>query len=252
MLDSEKGELTRTQVKAETELSFDEQIQQFEMLLEKAGFDAITNVLIGFSVLYDRYYDDLDKRNTVKEHLVAAFQNYALPADIRVNFMLRFGDIALAHRDTQTVLQLVEETRGYFTQFHWIAEQQIPVIANIEKLRFQAGDTKKAEAELDAALSLYEQHETEIWDFHRSETLFPLAEVYQFMGNSEKAHAVYQKAVEAGALNANLMPRAEDLTQTCCSMASSGLQPDPDLWKYMQDIKATLVDPYKDMDKDSL
>ena len=75
-----------------------------------------------------------------------------------------------------------------------------------------------------------------IIDIYRARAIIPLARAYHTIGDPETALTIYKQAVEAGMVNPNKRPRAEDLSSICCSMAQDGIQPDAELWARMQQI----------------
>jgi len=78
----------------------------------------------------------------------------------------------------------------------------------------------------------------------RAGALRPVAEAYHALGDAKTALAIYRIAVDDGAENPNARPRAEDLTETCISMAVRGVQPDERLLTRIRQIEAGLREPW--------
>ena len=51
-------------------------------------------------------------------------------------------------------------------------------------------------------------------------------------------------AIEAGTINPNSRPRAEDLSATCASIALAGIEPDASIRQRIERARAGLADPW--------
>jgi hypothetical protein len=85
---------------------------------------------------------------------------------------------------------------------------------------------------------------TRVADIFRAQPLCAAAEGYAALGDSPKALEVYKRAIEEGSRNPNARPRAEDLAQTCASMARAGVAPDEAAMTQLRAIRAGLGDPW--------
>jgi hypothetical protein len=93
-------------------------------------------------------------------------------------------------------------------------------------------------------VSAYERSPQAIVDIERADYLRPLAEALHAMGDDVEARRVWMLALEAGAVNVNARPRAEDLCQTSLSMIRSGVEPTPEMRSRMAAIEAGLKAPW--------
>lgn len=241
LLDSEVGNLSETKTFSEkNEVSFEDRIKGLDRALEMKNFDMTIGVLHSFARLFDEYFEDAEKRDMVKEKIVTAWQEHKLPIPIRMELLMKLTEFALDRSDQTTALQLVETAQSMLDNYKWPPDKHVPLGAQIAEFRFKSGDQKKAKNDVDALLALYNEHETKIVDIWRAETIYPLAESYQSIGDGQTALSVYKQAVEAGIANKNLRPRAEDIAAICCSMALHALEPDTELWERIDRIKKEL------------
>lgn len=167
-----------------------------------------------------------------------------LPIMIRIQLMMQLARIALDHEDAVKASDLVNQTHDIFQAYQWPLEDRIPVMAQLAGLRHRAGETDKARSELDAAHALFNQERASIINIFRPETLRPVAEAYQAMGDAAAALSAYKQAVEEGIENPNSTPRAEDLSATCCSMALHSVEPDTELWTRLRQIREGFGQPW--------
>ncbi|MGA1266734.1 MAG: hypothetical protein ACO32J_06105 [Phycisphaerales bacterium] len=63
-------------------------------------------------------------------------------------------------------------------------------------------------------------------------------------GDRDEALRIWRLALEAGALNPNARPRAEDLCLTCLSMVRSGVEPPADMRATIRSIRSGLKAPW--------
>lgn len=230
LLQSESG-TAETEIESNSQLSFEQHIKALSDVIDLDSFEITQNALYGYAALFNQYYDDVQKRDLIKEKIDSVWKTKKLPINIRIELLLKLAEVALDHGDNEKALELVNENHEFFNSYKWSLDKYIPMSAKIAKLRYRCGDKKKALVDIDSLLELYQQKQETLLDIYHAETICPVAEGYQLMGNSEKSLFVYKKAVEGGAVNPNIRPRAEDISATCCSMALHSLEPDAELWE---------------------
>jgi tetratricopeptide (TPR) repeat protein len=192
--------------------------------------------------LYDKHYENCERRDEIKDKITRSWSK--MPVFVRIELLADLAESALGHEDPNNALELVNEADELLRQAEWLPEHRIERTCGLIELRFRAGDSKKALAEAEAMRKLYEEKEKRIVNIYRAEALRHLGEAYQSMGQTETAISIYKKAVEAGVVNPNSRPRAEDLSATCCSMAVNEVKPDEELWKRIYQIKEELGQPW--------
>lgn len=218
--------------------AFDEQIQAVDAAVAIGSFDHVRSALETCVRLYDRFYEDPERRSQAEAKVKASWSK--LPITVRVDLVVELAESALGHEDRGKALALVQEAVAIMDAATWKPELRIPVMARLAVLRHKAGDEGGARKDADAALAFFEAERDQIFDYKRAEALNPLAEAFLSLGDAPAAHGIYAKAVEEGALNPNRRPRADDLTATCCSMALHAVEPDAKLRARMLEIRSGL------------
>jgi hypothetical protein len=126
----------------------------------------------------------------------------------------------------------------------FLPEDTAPLGVVVVKARIRMGDANAARAELQRLRAEFEPRAETIQNFLRAASWRSLAEGYQLLGDTNDVGRCYAAALDAGALNPNARPRAEDLSATCVSMAVSGFMPSTELLLRIEHIRAGLADPW--------
>jgi len=264
--DSESGQVARVNAMRCTDEQLDAQMDAFDQIIAAGTFDSTRNVLAAYALLFDRFYDNAERRNVVEEKLKKSWAG--MPLAIRISFVLTLADTALDHddqtkalafvNDAQTIIDSIDaavqtedtedegdgDDAGQVAGMRWPLRHRIPMVARVAAMRARAGDGERARHDVDALLSLYEKHRERIANIDRAEALRSVAEAYRALGDAAAALAVYKRAVEAGVANPNSRPRAEDLGGTCRSMALHAAKPDAELWSRIREINGALGTPW--------
>lgn len=242
VVDFESGKVDGVKAMTADQDSFDDQVKALEALIASGNFDMIKNALEAYTELFNRFYDDLERRSPVEEKIKISWNK--VPLFIRVELLMSLAGFALDHEDSGKALDLVNEAHIIMEGTEWPLEYQIPLMAKLDLLRFRCGDQQKAKADADTLLTLFQSERKKIVNIYRAGAIRPLAEAYQSMGDAVAALTVYKFAINEGIENPNSRPRAEDLTATLISMAIHGVEPDDGLWTLIRQIKAGLADPW--------
>ena len=241
-MESESGKVARVKATLSDKNSFTEQIKALDALIGSGHVDIIKNALDAYAALFDRFYDDAERRSQVEEKIKSGLGS--LPVLFRINLLLTLAKSALHHADPGQALQLVNEAQTTTDGHQWPPRYGIPLKARLAALRSRAGDTQQARTDADAALVLYDAVRHQMVDIDRAGALRPLAETYQLMGDTAAALVLYKRVVEEGVQNPNSRPHAEELSATCRSMALYGVEPDAPLWAHMRQIRKGLGPPW--------
>ncbi len=242
VVDSESGKVAGARAMMSDNGAFNEQMKMLDTLVASGIFDTVKNSLESATELFNRFYEDTEKRTLVEDKIKSSWD--LLPIFIRIDLLSAMAGFAADHGDKGKTLELVNEAQVLLDSLQWPPENQITIMAKLVKLRCRADDVEKARVCADAALALFKDSRDSIINLHRAGVLCPLAEGYQLMGDKDAALSVYKQAVEEGVVNINSRPRAENLSATCCSMALYAFEPDDGLWKQIHQIREALGDPW--------
>jgi tetratricopeptide (TPR) repeat protein len=240
--DSETGKLVGITGQAKDDTEFEKELGQIQAAIAKRNFDVTGNLQKSLVELYDAKYENSTHRDSIEDAINASFKQ--VPPIVRVRLTLQLADIALKHHDPAKATESVNKAEAIVDEFRWRLRYWIPLKSEIARIRHEAGEPKRGKAAADAVLSRYRKDGATITDIYRAETLHPLAEAYQRMGEHDKAMIVYGLAVKELLVNPNSRPRAIDLSATCCSMAVHGVVPSADLWERMKEIRKGLKTPW--------
>jgi tetratricopeptide (TPR) repeat protein len=239
---SESGKVAQVAARLSDSDDFDSQIKDIDALIASGNFDLVKNALYVCAELFDRFYDNSERRAQAEEKIKSAWT--PLPLFVRIELLMELSRFALQHTDPPKAQELVNDAKTILDGATWPAEYQIQLRARLAALRFRCGGADVARAELQTALTLFNEKQSEIINIDKAETLIPVAEAFLVMGDSAQAQAVYKQAVEAAVENPNSRPRAEDLSAICLSMTLNKIEPDEALWKRIKEIQANLGDPW--------
>ncbi len=240
--DAERGKIAAVKATIADKDAFDEHMNALEALLVSNNYDIVDNALQACAQLFHRFYDDTVRRSLVEEKMKTSWEK--LPIFRRVECLTDLAGFALDHGDQAKSLALVNEAQTFMDGVQWRPEHRIPLTSKLVRLRFGAGDEQKARTDADILLALFDAERNKMVNIDRAGALRPLAEAYQSMGNMATALAVYKRIVEEGIENPNSRPRAEDLADTCISMALHEVGPDDELWHRIHQIHDGLGDPW--------
>jgi tetratricopeptide (TPR) repeat protein len=239
---AERGKVARIEAMIAAPDSFDEQMEALTTLIDTQQFDIVRNALVACAKLFNRFYDDLDCRTKAEDKIKASWGS--LPVFVRMELLMELANASLAHADSTKALALLDEAKNLVEIPRWQPQSIIPLMAQLARLRFRAGDEAGARAEAELALALFDAKRDTIVNIYRAQTLRPIAEAYYAMGDTDAALDLYKRAVEAGMENPNSRPRADDLVAVCCSLALHAVEPDAVLASRIREIQAGLSDPW--------
>lgn len=241
--EGERGKLDRLRILLADEGRFQDQVRKLDELIALGSYDPMTNAFDAYVKLYDTFYDDELRRDLIEEKIRSQYQT--MPTWLKIDYLRELADISIGHGDKSRGLNLVNDAQAIVESVAWHLEDHFPLVGEMAKTRFRAGDEQRARRDLDAAIELYATvPDEQLESFRRPNCLRPLAEACVVMGDMEDAANIYRMTVEAGDLNPNARTRAEDLTETCISMALYGFEPDDILLARMRQIKDELGPPW--------
>lgn len=221
---------------------FESQRALLDQELSSGDFERIKAAIDTAVLVHARWYDEQADRDAVVELLEARGQR--LPIDIRVDALLDMADTAASKGDVAGASGLLDKARALVDGAKWLPEHRIPLDARLAGLLHRAGDAEGAKALLSAALARYDAEGEQIVNIHRAGALRPVAEALWRTGDGPGAIDAWRRALEAGMVNPNSRPRLDDLSATCISLVRAGCRPDASLQARIEEIAASLGDPW--------
>jgi len=238
---SAPGRDLAVQARGASDEAFDELVAGLDALVQSQGYDAILSAIDGYADLYERFYDQPQRRALLLAKTRVAWEQ--MPGLTRFKTLLRFSDSAMAHDDSATAKRLVDEAETVYRAFQWPVDFELSIRSDLARYRVELGDDDAARAMLDGAVSLADRELDGLQNFKRADALRPVAEGYAVLGDQTTAHRLYARVVALGAENPNLRPRISDITATCVSMAVFGVEPDARLRQAIEQIVSGLAKP---------
>lgn len=223
-------------------------LERLDKVIEIADLDGVMNAIDVLLAMHGRFYDDVALRTDLERRVDDAATRGKVPHDIRIRANLALVDEAVERGDVANARMLVGRARGVLDSIQartpFPAEYLVPLVGDLARRRAEAGDTERAIAEVDEALRISEEQRATIIDVFRARALRPVALAAVATGDPELAEKVFAATIEAGAVNPNGRPKAEDLARTLAAMAVSGYEPGETLRARIDVIVEGLGDPW--------
>jgi len=223
---------------------YQQTIERLDKLAKNELYDHILNGSRAYAALYQRHYDDRSRREEIETKLRRAYRT--MPGPETIDMLVTLAETAAAHGDFEPAKGFLDEAQAMYEGVAWSAhrEYRYEYVSKIARARVKAADVPGARALTDAASRRYHEEFEQVYNLWRADCLRPLAEAYVAIGDAEKAARHYAQAVEAGMVNPNGRPQAEDLAATCTSMALVGFEPSRDLLQRMEQANSRLSSPW--------
>jgi tetratricopeptide (TPR) repeat protein len=215
--------------------AFDRGIATQDFDLARAGMD-------GYHAILRRSGADPGRRDRAMKALDAAVPG--LPVDLQVEYRLRTADALESLGMRAEAVTEARRAADAFGAARFVTEDQAPVGAPVARELVRLGDRERGLALLASLEESYARGEREVVDIRRARCLRALAEARAAVGEPGSALDLYARALEAGTLNPNARPRADDLCATCVSLAGSGIAAPAPFLARIAEIRAGLVDPW--------
>jgi hypothetical protein len=218
--------------------AFEGQIKKLDAFVDTQDYGTIEYTLQAYVRLYDQHYQNKKRRSRIEKKIRDAQQGF--PIFFKLSVHKRLIEVALTHADNQNAQKLIDEAQKIVDDATWDPNKLVAREAELAQLRARADDPQGAREQANAAMSLFEKKKDQIQSYKRAAALRPVAEAYALVGDSSTALKTYRLTVEQGAINPNIRPRTEDLSETCASMAVHAIEPDAQLWNRMTQIREGL------------
>ena len=222
-------------------LTFEQKLETMEGAAGASSFEVLLFAAEAFGVLLDQYYENPDRRTAIESKVRKILTT--IPLYFRIVTWTKLADTSIAHNDSEQGLKYANEAEYILNSASWDPVKELPLRANLARIRFLCGDTEGADSLLAVTRQQYEKQREGIRNYERADVLRPIAEALVVMGDRPAALEAYRQAINAGAENPNIRPRTDDLTETCISMAVNGIEPDQALWITMRGVVGELAAP---------
>lgn len=219
-----------------------EQLEGLRAIAATGDFDLTRNALTSGASLYRRFFDEPDQRALIHEAMRSSWSK--IPLDIRISILLDMADVAIDAGDPAESLRLEAEAGEIMSSVLWQAETEIPLASRRAGVRGRAGDLDAARAVLLAQAARFDADRRLILKVDRADMLRAIAEGYARIGDVADAQAMYRRALEVGADNANGRPRVDDLTAILTSMVKHDTEPDTTMHALIETIHSGLSAPW--------
>lgn len=234
----ELGKLNQTEIVVGSDDTFTSHVQELDRIYSTRSFEAQQNSTDALILLYGRFYSDAAKRALLEEKVKANLEFY--PIILRFDFMKKLATVAARQGDSVNAMSLCAEAQRYIDDYAYFPQDHVRLLAELAEVRHLAGAQEQALQELNSANELFLTEQENIQTMFRGEALRPLAKAYNTLGQTQKAHDVYQLAFEQGFVNPNIRPRSMDFVANCISLAQSGIEPSKELMELIKNIHAEL------------
>ena len=239
---AERGRIEAERTAKLPESQLDAQADVFDQAIATMNFDLVRGGIDGYLAWMDRVVDDASRRERALKALSAAFPG--LPLDLQVKCHVQLADVLFAHGYKELATLQLDRASELFRATVFLPEDTALFGVIVAKSRIRMGDTNAARVELQRLRAEFEARAETIVNLRRAASWRSLADGYQLLGDTEDAGRCHAAALDAGALNPNARPRADDLSATCVSMAVSGFMPSTELLLRIEHIRAGLADPW--------
>ena len=220
----------------------DSQADAFDRGIATLNFDLARSGIDGYSALLVRVIDDAPRRDRALKALESAIKG--LPIDLQVSVNADLAVSLHAHGQPALAAQFLGRAAELNKNTTFLAQDLAPYGVIVAKARLRTGDAAGARADLERLRTQYYAHSEEIVNLRRAQSLRALAEGFALIGDRDAAVRCQRDAIEAGTINPNSRPRAEDLSATCASIARTGIEPDAATRKQIERARAGLADPW--------
>jgi tetratricopeptide (TPR) repeat protein len=214
----------------------------FDRAFALQDLDFARGAFEGYCALLDRVQSDAPRRERALRSIDASIKGF--PLDLQVTNLCRVADWLSAHGDAAGARERIDLAAAVLAATTFQAEDVVPLGMSVARSRMRAGDAAAARADIERLRGAYDAKVEYIVDLRRGMSLRALAEGWAMLGERDAALRCWAEALEAGVLNPNSRPRAEDLGATVLSMAVAGVAPTPAMRARIDAIRSGLADPW--------
>ncbi|NBU42426.1 MAG: hypothetical protein EBS51_16815 [Planctomycetia bacterium] len=222
--------------------ALDLQCDAFDQAIATRSLDIVRSGVDGYVAVLQRSTGDAARASRAETAIRKAMVE--LPPNLQVEVAVRLATaIGAAGRRDEALRDLVA-AENLFNTLNLAADTAGPLARDLALGFVKAGDDAHARTLLLTLLARYERAPGDMVDIERADYLRSIAEALREAGDRDSAVRVWSMALDAGALNPNGRPRAEDLCLTCISLARAGDPISPALRERIAAIQGGLKAPW--------
>lgn len=234
-----KGEQLNALIRKSNNQAYEQYVEILDAMAATEDYEQILAAVSGYAELFVIHYANAERREALLKKTRGLSQS--VPGFKQFQFMIMFVEAALKNKDTPNAVALLDEAEAIHDKHSWGLDFDLGQRSEIARYRVAVGDQPAAEKMLAYCEQLADKKLGDLQNWEQARTLRPVAEGYAVLGDRDKAHALYRRVVELGAVNPNIRPRVSDITATCVSMALHGIEPDKKLLSTIKQIVGGLA-----------
>ncbi|NBX26108.1 MAG: hypothetical protein EBQ99_08705, partial [Planctomycetes bacterium] len=220
----------------------DRQSAAFDAAIATQSLDVVRAGMDGHFAVWERVSDDAERSARAEKAIRDAIPG--LPEELQIGARIRLADrLAAVGRESDARREVAEAVRLLQARERH-PDVAGPLARDVAEAQARRGDVAAARTMLLEMVSRYERAPQAMVDIERADYLRPLAEALHTLGDDAEARRVWVLALDAGAVNVNARPRAEDLCLTSLSMIRAGVEPNADMRSRMAIIEGGLKAPW--------
>jgi len=194
----------------------DAQCDAFDHAITTQNLDVARSGIDGYIMVMKRSANDPNRLDRAARALRAALPNLA--GGLQIESRIAFADALEANGQRDVAMQELQAAEKVFHDGGFAQDELGTLARDLARAKARLGDQAGARSMLQRLLTSYEKAPGKIVDIDRADFLRPIAEGLNDVGDRDDAMHAWALALDAGSLNPNAKPRAEDLTKTCLSM----------------------------------
>lgn len=220
----------------------DRQSDAYDAAIATQSMDVVRAGIDGHFAVWARVRDDETRSARAERAIRAAAPG--LPEELQIGVHIRLADaLAAAGREAEAQEE-VSRAASMLQARERLPDVAGPLVRDVARAQARHGDVAGARALLMEMVGRYERAPQAMVDIERADYLRPVAEALHTLGDDAEARRVWMLALDAGAVNINARPRAEDLCLTRLSMIRSGVEPTAEMRSRMAVIESGLKEPW--------
>jgi tetratricopeptide (TPR) repeat protein len=220
----------------------DRQCDAFDRAIKTGNLDVVRSGIGGYFAVLKRTRGDASRCDRAEKAIRAALPG--LPMEFRIDALIRLSDELDAQGRTEEAIAEVIRASEVLAMSEFLPDTSGPVGRDLALAFMRRRDSARARQLLVDMVAAYERDPKAMVDIERADYLCPLAAAFAQVGDLESAVRVWSLAIDAGSINPNARPRAEDLCMVMLSMARLGIEPTEGLRDKMAQMREGLQPPW--------